>query len=465
MKTANRLWLAMFADARNLSCLVVGAGTIAERKIYRLLEAGARVTVVAPDVSPTVSIMLSQAGIPIRQRCYQDDDLDGQQLVVAATNDEELNAHIAQVARERNLPVNVAAPGHLSTVILPKTIDRTPIQIAITSGGASPALMRHLYRKLNSALPFGYGQLATLLAEYRARIIERYENVRSRRWFIDEIIEGSVAEQIFAGQVDRAKELLESALLDNGSSFLGEVYIVGAGPGDPDLLTVRAVRLMQKADVVVHDRLIGPAILGHVRSDAEKINVGKERDNHTYSQEEINRLLISLAREGKRVLRLKGGDPFVFGRGGEEMQALTEAGINFQLVPGITAASGCAAYAGIPLTHRDCAHVCVFLTGHLHDDRVALDWNALTKPGQTLVFYMGVYNLRSIGDRLLSQGMSPSTPAAIIIDGTLKTQQVIATEFGRLLEMPQKRISKALLIVGETVKFSEHYSPVASLPN
>ena len=286
----------------------------------------------------------------------------------------------------------------------------------------------------------------------------RCRDAGERRRFPDSLVDDPLAEQAFAGRHAPARETLRDAVREGTPPTSGEVYLVGAGPGDPELLTLRAWRLMQKADVVVYDRLIGPGILALMRSDAERYYVGKVRDNHARTQQEINRLLVEHAQAGKRVLRLKGGDPFVFGRGGEELEALMAAGIPFQVVPGVTAATGCAAYAGIPLTHRDMAHACIFLTGHFSDGETLVDWRALAQPGQTLVFYMGVYNLRRIRDRLLEHGMSATTPVAVIRNGTLPDQCVITATLGALQE--QSAIDHAtpgLVIIGETVKLSPHY--------
>ncbi len=463
MSTLNqRHWLALFADYNDKPCLIVGGGVIAARKAQRLLSAGARLTVVAPQLGTTMATLVTDSNINITHHCrrYQSSDLGGHSLIVAATDDEQINIAIAGAARERDIPVNVAAPGHLSTVTLPKIIDRAPVQIAISSGGASPALMRQLNRHVAALIPQAYGDLATLLAEFRDEIIARFEDAEERRHFHDSIIEGPIAERVFTGQHRVARQMLEDAISHSTPPATGEVYIVGAGPGDPELLTLRALRLMQKADVVVYDRLIGPQVLELLRSDAERYYVGKARDNHAHTQDEINQLLVTHARAGKRVLRLKGGDPFMFGRGGEEIETLMAAQIPFHVVPGITAATGCAAYAGIPLTHRKLAHACVFLTGHFSDGETDVDWRSLAQPRQTLVFYMGVYNLKKICDRLLEHGIAPTTPAAVVQNGTLPNQHVITATVATLSSQPAIDHSiPGLVIVSETVKLSPHYLP------
>ena len=461
MSTLNqRHWLALFADYNDKPCLIVGGGVIAARKAQRLLSAGARLTVVAPQLGTTMATLVTDSNITHHCRRYQSSDLDGHSLIVAATDDEQINIAIAEAARERDIPVNVAAPGHLSTATLPKVIDRAPVQIAISSGGASPALMRQLNRYVTTLIPQAYGDLAALLAEFRDEITARFDDAETRRHFHDSIIEGPIAEQIFTGQHALARQSLQEAIRQGRPPATGEVYLVGAGPGNPELLTLRALRLMQKADVVIYDRLIGPQVLELLRSDAERYYVGKARDNHARTQAEINQLLVIHARAGKRVLRLKGGDPFMFGRGGEEIETLMAAKIPFHVVPGITAATGCAAYAGIPLTHREMAHACIFLTGHFSDGETHVDWRALAQPHQTLVFYMGVYNLKKICDRLLEYGIAPTTPAAVVQNGTLPNQHVITATIATLSTQPTIDHSiPGLVIVSETVKLSPHYLP------
>lgn len=464
-KAKRRRWLPLFVDFDGKPCLVVGGGVVATRKAQRLLAAGAQLTVVAPTLCSGMMKLVASGNITYHSRFYHAADLEGYKLIVAATDDEALNTTIAEAARAKDILVNVAVPGHLSTATLPAAINRPPMQIAISSGGASPALVRRLNRHVASLVPEAYGELADLLDDFRSEIGANFPNVDDRRRFYDAIVDGSVTEQIFAGKPTLARQTLQSVIRQGLPVTTGEVFLVGAGPGDPELLTMRAVRLMQTADVVVYDRLISPTILNLVRADAQRYYVGKARDNHARTQEEINRLLIEHAKTGKRVLRLKGGDPFVFGRGGEEVETLMAAGVPFQVVPGITAATGCAAYVGIPLTHRDMAHTCVFLTGHFSNNETHIDWRALAQPKQTLVFYMGVHNRQEICNRLLEHGMSAETPTAMVQNGTLPDQRVIVCALGKLSQQfAIDSSAPGLIIVGETVKLSPYYH-AASIPH
>ena len=307
--------------------------------------------------------------------------------------------------------------------------------------------------------PAAYGQLASLARDYRDRVKTALGKIDSRRGFWEEVFQGRVAELIFAGKKRSAQLELEKMIDSTNDHHFerGEVYLVGAGPGDPDLLTFRALRLMQRADVVLYDRLVAPAIVDLVRRDAERIYVGKEKSNHVVSQGDINKLLLSLAKEGKRVLRLKGGDPFIFGRGGEEIEGLVDENIPFQVIPGITAATGCASYAGIPLTHRDHAQSCLFVTGHLKDGSVALNWEALCQPGQTVVIYMGLTGLVSICSQLIAHGMIASTPVALIQQGTTINQKVIIATLESLVDTVNRNdvTPPTLLIVGSVVQLHD----------
>src|SRR5210317_1522855 len=360
--------------------------------------------------------MLADGKIEHISKTYSDSDLDNAVLVIGATDNLDVNRQIAQTAKAKGIPVNVVDNPDDGNFIMPSIIDRSPVVAAVSTGGASPVLARMIRTRLESLIPAGYGRLAELASKFRKRVKEAFDNSEDRRRFWDCIFQGGVAERVFSGHFDEAEHLLEQEL-EKASKLkgMGEVYLVGAGPGDPDLITFRAMRLMQQADVVVYDRLVSDPVLDMVRRDAEMIYAGKARDQHTLSQESINELLVRLAKEGKRVLRLKGGDPFNFGRGGEEIETLAEEGIPFQVVPGITAASGCASYAGIPLTHRDYAQSCIFVTAHLKDGSIDLNWKMLAHEKQTLVFYMGMHGSKVICEELIKHGLKATTPAALIV--------------------------------------------------
>ncbi len=452
-------FLPVFFSLRAQPCLVVGGGSVAARKIGLLRRAGGRVRVVAPELAPEVERLAETGDIQHTARGFEEADLDGMRLVIAATNDRSVNARVSEAAQARGLPVNVVDDPALCSFIVPSILDRSPVMVAVSTGGASPVLARQLRARLESLIPAAYGRLASLLESFREQARARIPDERLRRRFWEQAVQGPVAELMLAGQEARAREALEEALqaAEQEGRPVGEVYLVGAGPGDPDLLTFRAVRLMQQADVVVYDRLVSRPILDMTRRDAERFYVGKEKDNHAVPQEGINQLLVDLAREGKRVLRLKGGDPFIFGRGGEEIETLAQEGIGFQVVPGITAASGCASYAGIPLTHRDYAQSCTFVTGHLKDGSLDLNWEALVQPRQTVVFYMGLTGIQVISEQLVAHGMSPEMPAALVEQGTTPNQRVLVGTVGTLADIVRDAEVRAptLTIVGEVVKLRD----------
>ncbi len=454
-------YLPFFLKMKGRPALVVGAGEVAARKARRLLEGGMRVTVVAPSISrpmrEAVETAASRAACRVERRRFVRADLEGRALVVAATDDAGVNRRIAEACRAAGVPINVADEPRLGDVIFPSLINRAPIRVAISTEGVSPLLARLLKAYLSGCIPSAYGRLAELAARYRPRVKQRFAAPRERRRFWDKVLRGRVADQIFAGRYDQAEAELETLLCAGDTAPVGEIYLVGSGPGDPDLLTVKALRLMQRADVVLYDRLVSDSILRLLRDDVEKIYAGKERARHTMPQERINELLVRFASRGKKVLRLKGGDPFVFGRGGEEIETLMERGIPFQVVPGITAALGCAAYAGIPLTHRDYAHACIFATGHRKDRDAGLDWEMLARPSQTLVFYMGFVGLEGICARLMGHGLPPRTPAALVTRGTLPDQRVLLGDLSTLPALTKTRqiAAPTLLIVGEVVRLHD----------
>ena len=455
-------YLPIFIQIKNRPCLVVGGGSIAARKVALLRKAQADVTVVSPELCDELQALNNEGLIQHTKREFEDLDLESCVVVIAATDQRPVNERVSKLAHDLRLPVNVVDNPDLCSFIMPSIIDRSPVVIAVSTGGSSPVLARLIRTKLEGSIPAAYGHLAKLVEGFRVKVKTAFPNVESRRGFWEKILEGKVAELVFTGHEDEAKVLLDKAIDEQSEKpeMPGEVFLVGAGPGDPDLLTFRALRLMQQADVVVYDRLVSPAIMEMVRRDAEIVYVGKERDKHTMQQENINQLLVRLAKEGKRVLRLKGGDPFIFGRGGEEIELLAEEGIAFQVVPGITAANGCSSYAGIPLTHRDYAQSCVFVTGHLKDGSVDLNWKALAHPHQTVVFYMGLHGAPTLCKEMVAHGLPASTPVALVEQGTTPQQRVYTATLETLLDVIASKDIKppTLIIVGEVVTLHEKLS-------
>ncbi|MDP3858076.1 MAG: siroheme synthase CysG [Stagnimonas sp.] len=448
-------WFPITLRLAGASVLVVGGGEVAARKVRLLQRAGPRIAVVSAALNAELSALLGAGELRHVGERFEPKQLQGCRLVIAATDDAALNRQVAEAANAAGVPVNVVDDPVLSSFITPSLIDRAPVLVAISTGGAAPVLARRLRERIEALLPAGYGRIASFMEQHRPAV--KALPVERRRALWERFLDSSAPECLLAG--DEAGAAAELARLRDGSaSATGEVYLVGAGPGDPDLLTFRALRLMQQADVVLHDRLVPAAILDLVRRDAERIFVGKRRNQHTVPQDEINAELVRLAQAGKRVLRLKGGDPFIFGRGGEEIAELAANGIPFQVVPGVTAAAGCAAYAGIPLTHRDYAQSCVFVTGHARaDGELKLHWDQLARPGQTVVFYMGVSTLPRICAELQAHGLPADWPAALVEDGTQPSQRVIT---GTLGDLPAKVAAAApsgasLLIVGEVVRLRQ----------
>ncbi|MCU7844205.1 MAG: siroheme synthase CysG [Candidatus Thiodiazotropha sp. (ex Monitilora ramsayi)] len=451
----------IFLDIKSKRCLVVGGGTVAERKTASLLKSGAEVALVSPSLTPNLTSWRDRGQLSHHEREFADSDLDGCHLVIAATDQPDVNSHISRLADQRKIPVNVVDQPDLCSFILPSVIDRSPVVAAISTSGASPVLARLIRSRLESMIPAGYGRLAELCNRFRQRVKVAFADPRERRLFWERTLESGVAERVFSGHDTEADQLMERALADTRATRnSGEVYLVGAGPGDPDLLTFRALRLMQQADVVVYDRLVAKPILEMTRHDAEHIYVGKERDKHTMRQEEINKLLARLAKQGKRVLRLKGGDPFIFGRGGEEIDTLAAQGVPFQVIPGITAAAGCASYAGIPLTHRDYAQSVTFVTGHLKDGTMNLNWPMLAQPNQTIVFYMGLVGLPVICRELRAHGVEGEMPIALVQQGTTHKQRVFTGTLETIQEIVEKEKPKppTLIIVGHVVELQEKLS-------
>lgn len=451
-------YFPVFLDLKNRLCLLVGGGDIATRKGRLLSKAGARLRVVAPEISSELRELVALNNGELHEREYQTDDLNDCVIAIAATDIESLNEQISNDAKARNLPVNVVDSPALCTYITPAIIDRSPLVIAISSGGESPVLARLIRAKLETLIPASYGRLAQIASSWRDRVKARFDDGDSRRRFWEKILQGPAAELALNGQEEVAEKIIATEISkDDQTITQGEVYLVGGGPGDPELLTLRALRLMQQADVVLYDRLVSDGVMELVRRDAERIYVGKRRSEHAMEQENINQLLVDLAKQGKRVLRLKGGDPFIFGRGGEEIELLAQNNIPFQVVPGITAASGCSAYAGIPLTHRDYAQSVRFVTGHLKSDNTNLQWPELANPTQTLVFYMGLVGLKEICESLISHGRAATTPVALIEKGTTQEQRVLISDLASIADVVAANDVHAptLFIVGEVVKLHD----------
>lgn len=451
-------YFPIFLDTTDINCLVVGGGEVAARKVELLLKTSADITVVAPWVCDTLLKFAKQEKIQLIVRPYSESDLSDKQMVFVATDNSELNIQVHDQARAQKILVNVVDNTPLCQFITPSIIDRSPIIIAMSSGGVAPVLLRYLRQKLESVIPQKISLLGQFSEKFRESVKKRFKSVTERRYFWEDVLDGDIAENLLQGNQQLAEhKFLEKLSSDQASKTVGEVYLVGAGPGDPDLLTFRALRLMQKADVVVYDRLVSPEILELVRRDAEKIYVGKAKSKHTVPQNEINELLAKEALAGNRVVRLKGGDPFIFGRGGEELETLIEYGVNFQVVPGITAASGAASYAGIPLTHRDHAKSVVFATGHLQDNSINLNWKGLAQPDQTIVFYMGLTGLPIICEQLVNHGLASDTPIAMVQSATTLQQKVVTGTLENIQQLAEAAGIKppALIIVGSVVSLQQ----------
>jgi uroporphyrin-III C-methyltransferase/precorrin-2 dehydrogenase/sirohydrochlorin ferrochelatase len=446
-------YFPLFADLRGRRVLLVGGGVVAERKARLLVEAGAKVDVVAARLNEWFATETTRAG-QMRHiaTAFDESQLESAVLVVAATDDVDVNSEVSRAAERRGILANVVDDAGRSSFIVPAIVDRSPLVIAISTGGAAPVLARLVREKLESLIDESYGTLAGLLDRWRARIRAAFPAVGARRRFYESVVRGRVSELIRDGRPAEAeRELLVQVDAGPSSSHVGSVVLVGAGPGDPGLLTLRALRALQEADVILHDRLVSREILDLARRDAERIPVGKEAGHHSVPQPRINELLAEHAQAGKRVVRLKGGDPFVFGRGGEELEYLREQQIPFEVVPGITAASACGAYAGIPLTHRDHSQSLRLVTAHCDPTKEGLDWPALAAERQTLAFYMGVARLGAVAEQLIAHGRSAGTPVAIVENGSRIDQRVTLAqlhELAAIAELGDVR-SPALLIVGE----------------
>jgi uroporphyrin-III C-methyltransferase / precorrin-2 dehydrogenase / sirohydrochlorin ferrochelatase len=434
--------------------VLIGAGNVATRKARLLLKAGANLTVVAPQITPELEQLLVDCGGIWQQSSYRESDLNGKKLAVAATPDKLINQQVYRDATALNLPVNVVDAPELCSFIFPSIVDRSPLTIAISSAGNSPVLARFLRRKIEAMVPAAYGRLAEFAGQMRAVVKTAIPMETPRRLFWEQVVDGTVGELVLAGREQKARERLLEQLQDVNALHRGEVYLVGAGPGDPDLMTFKAVRLLQSADVVLYDRLVAPAIVELARRDAQRIYVGKARSEHAVPQQDINQMLVDLARQGNRVVRLKGGDPFVFGRGGEEIELLAENDIPFQVVPGITAGNAAACYAGIPLTHRDYAQSVRFVAGHLKNGTVDHDWEQFRSETETLVFYMGLVGLPIICEQLQLHGRSADTPIALVERASTSAQRVLTGTLATMVDIVARERPKAptLILVGRVVE-------------
>ena len=448
-----------FFDLTAQKVLIVGGGEVALRKLALLLRSGAKIIVVAPKILPEISELAAVGKIQAVEREFLPGDLDGARLVIVATSRRAVNRWIASLSEARGIPVNVVDDREASRFIVPALIDRDPVLVAISTGGTSPVLARRLRERLEALIPKRFGELALWLQALRRAARWRLRDTDARRRYFEHVVDGAAARRFVAGDTHGAESLAQQLLAQTSASprESGEVTLVGAGPGDPELLTLKALRALQDADVILHDRLVPRAVLDMARRDARQICVGKAAGGGGSTQAEINALLIEHASQGKRVVRLKGGDPFIFGRGGEELEALQKARIRFSVIPGITAAAGCAAYAGIPLTHRDHAHSVTFITGHGESGGHEPDYQALVKPGITAVFYMGLARVEHIAAKFMQHGAPGGLPAALISQGTRENQRVIAGTLATIAEAAGTAWleSPTLLVVGEVVSLHD----------
>ncbi len=450
--------LPIFIKIKQKPTLVVGGGDIALRKINLLLKAQAKVDCLSPLFCEDIKNLSKDGHTTLINKSFDQTDIKDYSMIIAATDDKSVNSLISSIAQDKKIPVNVVDSPVLSSFIMPSIVDRSPLIIAVSSSGKAPVLSRIIRAKLETVIPSAYGTLAEIAGEYRQKVKERFLKIKDRRAFWEATFSGVIAEKVFSGRISEAKEDIQRQLDESVEMDLGEVYLVGAGPGDPDLLTFKALRLIQQADVVLYDRLVSKGVMELVRRDSELIYVGKKGgSNKSTKQVDINDQLVELAKSGKRVCRLKGGDPFIFGRGGEEIESLSENGIPFQVVPGITAASGCSSYAGIPLTHRDYSQSCRFVTAHLKNGTTNLPWEEFIIDQQTIVFYMALSGASYICEKLMEHGMDKDMPIAIIEKGTMPEQKVYISSLTELPDLLEKEDIQAptLMIVGEVVKLNE----------
>ena len=450
--------LPIFINVRQNPCLVIGGGDIALRKINLLIKAQAKVDCLSPLFCEGITNLYQSGDVNLIQKRFESDDIKDYAIIIASTDDSSVNSLISKSAKKARIPVNVVDSPELSSFIMPSIVDRSPVIIAVSSAGKAPVLSRMIRAKLETVIPSAYGVLAEIAGEYRQKVKDRFSKIKDRRAFWEFIFSGVIAEKVFSGRINEAKDDIDKQLKRASEIELGEVYLVGAGPGDPDLLTFKALRLIQQADVVLYDRLVSKGVMELVRRDSELIYVGKKGGSQESTRQiDISDQLVELAKSGKRVCRLKGGDPFIFGRGGEEIESLSEHGIPFQVVPGITAASGCSSYAGIPLTHRDYSQSCRFVTAHLKNGTTNLPWDEFVIDQQTIVFYMALSGATYICQKLMEHGMDKDMPIAIIEKGTMPEQKVYISSLTKLPDLlaTEDIHAPTLMIVGEVVKLNE----------
>lgn len=457
-------YLPIFVNIKNQHCLIVGGGAVAARKADLFIKSGAIVTVIAPEIKTEMKHHLAHGKVVWQMDTFSDDVMHGLRVpkfVISATDDQKVNLAVYDYCQRHGIAVNVADQTKLCDFILPAIVDREPMTIAVSTGGRSPVLARLMKARLETMIPSGFSKLADLVGRYRNKVKEAIADGDGRKAFWESILDGAFIDKAVHGQHSEAEQQLEQQInrvAEQGQPLpQGEVYLIGAGPGDPDLMTFKGLRLLQQADVILYDRLVAPEIIEMARREAERIYVGKKDKWHKVEQPDIGMLMVELAKQGKRVARLKGGDPYIFGRGAEEAEVLVNHGVSYQVVPGITAAAGCSAYAGFPLTHREFSQSVSLVTGHQQAGAEGIDYARLAQSGDTMVFYMGVKNAPKIQQGLLSNGVSPEMPVAIIEKGTTAEQRVTVSSLVNLSETLQENAIKppALIVVGDVIKMRE----------
>jgi len=453
-------YLPIFVNIKNQHCLIIGGGAVAARKADLFIKSGAIVTVIAPELKTEMKHHLSHGKIVWQMDSFSEallENISKPKYVISATDDEAINQAVYHYCQFNNIPVNVADQTEYCDFILPAIVDRSPMTIAVSTGGRSPVLARVMKARLETVIPAGFGRLTDLVGRYRPKVKDAIVDLDGRKAFWEKLLDSSFIDKTVQGRIEEAENFIQSEIdhvAESGQEIpVGEVYLIGAGPGDPDLMTFKGLRLLQQADVILYDRLVAPEIIEMARREAERIYVGKKDKWHKVEQLDISQMMVNLAKEGKRVARLKGGDPYIFGRGAEEAEILVQNDVPFEVVPGITAAAGCSAYAGFPLTHREFAQSVSLVTGHQQAGAEGIDYARLAQSGDTMVFYMGIKNAPKIQAGLVEQGMNPETPAAIIEKGTTADQKVTVTTLDKLaLTIEENRIKPpALLVVGEVI--------------